>query len=155
MMNRLLLPAAACIAMLISCTGNKSTAETSVQATTAGADLRGKWYIENIVINDSTYVRPEEEVPGVAQYVIFDDSTYFIQTNCNSISGTYVVNGNSITLGDGAMTEMACDNMATEDLLRQVLPLIKTIDEENDSIVRLNSLSGPEYIVMRKAAEKQ
>lgn len=100
-------------------------------------------------------MRPEEEVPGVAQYVIFDDSTYFIQTNCNSISGTYVVNGDSITLGDGAMTEMACDNMATEDILRQVLPLIKTIDEENDSIVRLNSLNGPEYIVMRKAAEKQ
>ena len=43
--------------------------------------------------------------------------------------------------------------MATEDMLRQVLPYISTIDVINDSITRLNSAEGPQYIVLHKIAE--
>lgn len=96
-------------------------------------------------------MRPDEAVPGVSQYIVFEDSTYFIMTNCNSISGTYLVKGDSITLGDGAMTEMACDNMATEDALRRILPAISTIDVQNDSVVRLNGSTPAECILLRKA----
>lgn len=121
------------------------------QPATANADIRGQWYIENIVFSDSDYVRPDEAVPGVSQYVVFEDSTYFIMTNCNSMSGSYKVNGDSITFGDGAMTEMACDNMATEDALRRILPDISTIDMQSDTVVRLNGLMPAECILLRKA----
>ena len=73
------------------------------------------------------------------------------RSNCNSICGSVTIIGDSIKLGDGMMTEMACDNMATEDALRKILPNIATIDVENDSIVRLNSNQSSEYIVLRKA----
>ena len=96
------------------CSGSKEKAavasDSIAQETVTDADIRGQWYIENIVFNDSDYVRPEEAVPGVRQYINFEDSTYSIMTNCNTISGPYTIKGDSITLGAGLMTEMACDN---------------------------------------------
>ena len=85
------------------------------------------------------------------QYIVFEDSTYFIMTNCNSFNGSYTVKGDSIKLSDGAMTEMACDDMRTEDALRRVLPHISTIELQNDSVVRLSGMAPAEYILLRKA----
>lgn len=149
----------ACLTLFLTvtaCTGNKGTLHqdnTAVNETTV--DIKGQWYLENIVFNDSVYVRPAEEVPGQRQYITFEDSTYFIQTNCNTFSGTYTLKGDSLRLGDGAMTEMACDNMATEEAIRKILPVIATVDIENDSIARLNSQTPSEYILLRKATEKK
>ncbi|MFA4046786.1 META domain-containing protein [Prevotella sp. PCHR] len=123
--------------------------------TVTDADIRGQWYIENIVFNDSNYVRPDETIHSVRQYISFEDSTYFIQTNCNTISGTYTIKGDSIALGDGAMTEMACDDMSVEDALRRILPDISTIDVQNDSVVRLNGSTPAECILLRKAFERK
>lgn len=137
------------------CSGSKEktavASDSIAQETVTDADIRGQWYIENIVFNDSDYVRPEEAVPGVRQYINFEDSTYSIMTNCNTISGPYIIKGDSITLGAGLMTEMACDNMATEDALRRILPDIATVDIENDTTVRLNGSKPAECILLRKA----
>lgn len=151
-----LIAAAAMTAFALSgCTGAKENKTDAVgkdaQPPVADVDIRGQWYIENIVLSDSDYVRPEEAVPGAAQYIIFEDSTFFIMTNCNSLSGSYVVKGDSIAFGDGAMTEMACDNMATEDALRRILPDLSTIDVQSDTVVRLNGRWPAEYILLRKA----
>lgn len=149
--------AAASAVIATGCSGTKTNsadvAESATLETVTNADIRGQWYIENIVFNDSDYVRPEEAVPGVRQYISFEDSTYFIQTNCNTISGPYTVKGDSITLGDGAMTEMACDDMTVEDALRRILPQISTIDVQNDSVIRLNGAAPAECILLRKATE--
>lgn len=127
-----------------------------MQTKTVSPDIRGQWYLENIVFSDSVNVRPSEEVPGVRQYITFnDDSTFYIQTNCNSISGGYEQKGDSIILGDGMMTEMACDNMAVEDALRKIHPAIVTLDVQNDSVMRLNTTVPSEYIVLIKATEKK
>ncbi len=143
----------------VSCTDNKSESanadENQPQDVAAYADIKGQWYLENIVFSNSDYVRPSEEVPGKRQYIVFEDSTYFIQTNCNTFSGTYTIKGDSITLGDGAKTEMACDNMATEDAISRILLNIATVYIENDSIARLDSRNPSEYIVLRKATEKK
>ncbi|WP_288317733.1 META domain-containing protein [Xylanibacter caecicola] len=141
------------------CSGNKKNSADVAGSTTletvTDADIRGQWYIENIVFNDSDYVRPDETIHSVRQYISFEDSTYFIQTNCNTISGTYTIKGDSITLGDGAMTEMACDDMSVEDALRRILPDISTIDVQNDSVVRLNGSTPAECILLRKAFERK
>ena len=99
--------AALLMATATACTGNKETkadkVDNAAQTEVANADIRGQWYIENIVFNDSDYVRPDETSSSMKQYIMFEDSTYFIVTNCNSISGSYTVKGDSIKLGDGAM----------------------------------------------------
>ena len=153
--------AAMTLLIATSCSGKKENNNTTTDQTTpdvvADVDIRGQWYIENIVFSDSEYVRvrPDVRLSSIHQYIIFEDSTYFIQTNCNTISGTYAVKGDSITLGDGAMTEKACDDMAVEDALRRILPDISTIDVQNDSVVRLNGATPAECILLRKATEKK
>ena len=155
MTRKSILSAATALTILTaSCVGNKENKETvgnQQQETVANVDMRGQWYLENIVFSDSEYVRvrPDVRLSSIHQYVVFEDSTYFIRTNCNSISGTYTIKGDSITLGDGAMTEMACDNMAVEDALRRILPNIATVYIQNDSIARLDSRIHSEYIVLR------
>ncbi len=143
------------MATATGCSGNKEAkavnADNAVQTEVANADIRGQWYIENIVFSDSDYVRPDETSSSMKQYIVFKDSTYFIMTNCNSLSGSYTVKGDTITLGDGAMTEMACDDMRTEDALRRILPHISTVDVQNDSVVRLNGSTPAECILLRKA----
>lgn len=140
--------------MAAGCSGNKEVKsdrlDDKAKTEVADADIRGQWYIENIVFSDSDYVRPDETSSSMKQYIVFEDSTYFIMTNCNSISGSYTVKGDSITLGDGGMTEMACDDMRTEDALRRILPHISTIDVQNDSVVRLNGAVPAECILLRK-----
>lgn len=140
--------------MAAGCSGNKEVKsdrlDDKVKTEVADADIRGQWYIENIVFSDSDYVRPDETSSSMKQYIVFEDSTYFIMTNCNSISGSYTVQGDSIRLSDGAMTEMACDDMRTEDALRRILPNISTIDVQNDSVVRLNGAVPAECILLRK-----
>lgn len=141
--------------MAAGCSGskeNKSAENTGSEIMSpAEADIRGQWYIENIVFSDSDYVRPAEAAPGASQYIIFEDSTYYIMTNCNSISGTYTAKGDSISFGDGMTTEMACDNMETEDALRRILPRIATIDVQNDTVVRLSGSIPAECVMLRKA----
>lgn len=147
------------VALLVStatgCTGNKEAKtdklDNNAKTVVANADIRGQWYIENIVFSDSDYVRTDETSSSMKQYIVFEDSTYFIMTNCNSFNGSYTVKGDSIKLGDGAMTEMACDDMRTEDAIRRILPRISTIDVQNDSVVRLNGLAPAECILLRKA----
>jgi len=143
------------VATATGCTGNKEAKadklDNNAKTEVANADIRGQWYIENIVFSDSDYVRPDETSSSMNQYIVFEDSTYFIMTNCNSFNGSYTVKGDSIKLGDGAMTEMACDDMKTEDALRRILPHISTIDVQNDSVVRLNGLAPAECILLRKA----
>lgn len=147
--------AALLMATVTGCTGNKEAKtdklESKAQTEVANADIRGQWYIENIVFSDSDYVRPDETSSSMKQYIVFEDSTYFIMTNCNSFNGSYTVKGDSIKLGDGVMTEIACDDMKTEDALRRILPHISTIDVQNDSVVRLNGLAPAECILLRKA----
>lgn len=147
--------AALLIATATGCTGNKEAKsdrlDNKAKREIANADIRGQWYIENIVFSDSDYVRPDETSSSMKQYIVFEDSTYFIMTNCNSISGSYTVKGDSIKLCDGAMTEIACDDMRTEDALRRILPHISTIDIQNDSVVRLNGSAPAECILLRKA----
>lgn len=164
-LNRMIMKHKHVLAMLVvmvmaSCSGKKETTTTPGGSTDTGdvdvtpsatIDLSGQWYIENIVFNDSVNVRPAEEVPDVKQYIVFNGNSFNIQTNCNTIQGEYKIVGDSITFPITLTTEMACDNMATEEALSRILPDIATVDVVNDSITRLNSRVASAYIVLRKA----
>ena len=144
------------ISTLAACTGNtkpanENSATVNNTADSSDINLNGQWFIENISLNDSVKITPTEEVPERSQYFIFADSTYSIMTNCNSFNGSIAIKGDSIMFGDGMMTEMACDNMATEDALRKILPSVVRMDMENDSIVRLCTDTPSQYIMLHKA----
>ena len=141
-------------AAMASCTAKTETV-ADADGQPESVALKGEWNIENVVLNDSVSVRPSEVDSLARQYIVFDDSCYYIKTNCNSISGSYALAGDSIVLSPGAMTMMACENMETEDLLSRVLPAIVVVAVENDSTVRLNSADASEYIELRKSTEAE
>lgn len=152
------------ILTLLAATSCKSNGDGSVSGTVtteedtpiaALPDIRGEWDIDNIVFSDADHVRPSEQDPDSRQFIEFTDSTYHIMTNCNSISGDYSLLGDTLTLHEGAMTRMACPDMATEDALRRILPEITTVDVENDSVVRLNSSDNSHYIILHRAVGKK
>ncbi len=156
-MKSLFISSAAVAALILSaCGGKTATSDANAAAASDTASVEksivGCWYIENVVVSDSLSARPAEITPDVKQYITFRaDSTFTANTNCNTIGGSYVAAGDSLKFGDNTFcTEMACDNMTVEDLLKQVLPEVNAIDFENDSIVRLNT-SASKYIVLRKA----
>lgn len=145
------------VAATSACKGNLADKGQSVNATAADSsiaaltDIKGEWDIENIVFSDTDYVRPAEEVSGSRQYISFTDSTYSIATNCNRIGGEYTLKGDSLMLSDGFMTRMACPNMATEEAMCRIIPLIASVDVENDSTIRLNSKDNSEYVILRRS----
>lgn len=156
-MKAILTPCIVLAALACSCgnrTNNQSTAQTDADTLQVAAPvaLDGQWNIENVVVNDTLSARPAEETPDQKVYIQFDNGNYSIMTNCNSIQGTYTLNGDSIVMESGLCTEMACDNMKIEDLIKQVLPAISTVDMENDSTLRLNSASS-EYILLSRLKE--
>ncbi len=138
-----------------SCTARKDSQEQAADSENQKdqvENIQGQWMIENVVENDSTYVRPSEINQGMTSYIDFrEDRTFGIVTNCNHIGGEYSQENDSIHLTNISTTEMACDNMELEEMLKKVLPSVNTIDCINDSITRLNTDKGESYIVLRKS----
>lgn len=136
------------------CSGNKDNnegaGETDNPQNVASSGLAGQWLIESIVFNDSVYVRPQEEVPGSNQRINFTENSYTINTNCNVICGDYSLHGDSLTFHPGAMTEVACDNMATEEAMCRILPDISSLSVQNDTVVRLDCRNPSAYILLHK-----
>lgn len=154
MMKSKVLLFGAMAAMMVSCSSQQNSTEAVPEDEQAKEiiNIQGEWNIENIVVDESESVCPAKEDPETRQYILFEDSTYAVHTNCNTISGWYTLNGDSIVLGDGMMTMMACEDMASEDALRKVLPAVVTITVENDSTARLNTSTPTSYVELRRAA---
>ncbi|MDE6301533.1 MAG: META domain-containing protein [Muribaculaceae bacterium] len=148
------------IALLaVSCSGNKEQSREEAKMddmapeAVVNADVFGQWYIKNIFFSDSAYVRPADEVPGSRMYVLFEeDGAYSVMTNCNHGAGLCQLSGNAISFEDAAWTELACDNMKTEEAMRKILPMLRTVEIENDSVMRINSETGA-YLILIRATE--
>lgn len=139
---------AAIAALALGACSHKSATVTEEQP--AENVLLGSWNIENVVVNDSLGLCLADVDSLGTQTVNFAaDSSYVINTNCNTIQGAYILDGDSLSFEPGLMTEMACDNMQVEELLRVLLPELKTYTLENDSTLRLNS-DREGYVVLKK-----
>lgn len=143
------------IFLMESCGGqnNKSLSDTSQMSeadTDIGVSIEGQWLLEHVVVNDSNEVRPADIDAESKLYAHFyNDSTFNFQTGCNAIAGRYVQTGDSIAMSNIMWTEMACDEMRVEELLKDVLPQVNTVDRNSDSIMRLNTPTNA-YIVLKK-----
>lgn len=127
-----------------------STSKISDTVDVACMSIEGQWLLEHVVVNDTLEVRPADVDPESKLYVHFyNDSTFNFQTGCNAIGGRYVQTNDSITLSDMMWTEMACEDMQMEELLKTVLPHVHTIDRNNDSIMRLNTATSA-YVILKK-----
>lgn len=141
--------------MLSGCAGkgqSSDAAGTSAQAIDSIAPVTGEWILEHVVVNDTLDARPADFDPSAAPKVWFNaDGTFSFNTDCNSCGGHYRQTGDSIRFEEVYFTEMACEHMETETLLKRVLPQVKLVDWNNDSILRLDTDSSA-YIVLKRVS---
>lgn len=122
--------------LLAACSSTTNNSNNAPETTAVAADttLSGRWNIETIHVSDSLHLHPA----GVA--VIFGaDSTFTFITGCNNIGGGYLATADSIQFLNPWRTEMACEDMTTEDAIAAVLQSIHTYTIENDSTLILGS----------------
>lgn len=145
------------VLLIASCSGRNAKTDTDTSLmydadSSVCASIEGEWLLEHVVVNDTLEVRPADINSEAMHYAYFyNDSTFNFQTGCNAIGGRYIQAGDSIVFNDMLWTEMACENMQVEELLRNALPKVSIVDWTNDSIVRLNSGSS-EYVVLKKSS---
>lgn len=142
--------AVAAVALALGSCAGMTSKEIIEESPKTDFAIAGQWRLENIVVSDSDYVRPSEVTPEEEQYVVFTDTTYSFHTNCNTIFGNYTLSEDSIKLGDGGMTRMACPNTDSEQILVRVIPDIQTYEVQNDSVLRLNGKTPAECILLVK-----
>lgn len=151
-----LLPVAAFVAVMGTSCSNKTTGSAD------GADVfmpLGDWTIETLAVNDTLSINPLEIDSAAVQFFTFNpDSTYGVQTNCNTISGNFVLNGDSIVFdpsGMGISTMMMCEDMTVEDNLKAILPKVNgyTLDvtaTPGDTVLTLLTSTPSQYIRLKK-----
>ena len=134
----LVMAAAAVMGMLALCSCAKKI--TASEAAFGGKDFQGTWVIQNIVVNDTKMVSPASENPPIEASLTFDNGAYRIVTGCNYVQGSYTLGKNgALTMHDGLSTKMACHNMKVEDMVLEVLPLIKWAQFANPHALRLTT----------------
>lgn len=152
-----LLPVAALTLVMASTScSNKTTGA----ADKAGALVPfGDWSIVSITVSDTVVIDPlKSDSPSKPSVTLNRDSTYGIHTDCNSIAGSFVLNGNSITFdpnGMGISTMMVCPDMTIEDNLKAMLPQVNsyTLDvtaTPGDTVLTLLTSTPSQYIKLKK-----
>ncbi|MEM1074307.1 MAG: META domain-containing protein [Pseudomonadota bacterium] len=80
---------------------------------------------------------PFEQTSGKEVFLQFrSDGLYFGNGGCNSVRGSFVVNGDAILFGPGAATMMACPEpaMKTEISFFQVISLIRAFERDGTTL---------------------
>ncbi len=93
------------------------------------------------------YIRKSTPIPGSTLTIAFEDGEVNGAAGCNRYFGNYQVNGDRITFGMLAWTEMAC--MQPEGIMEQEQAYMAFLSE----VVRFEIEDG--QLVLAKAAQEQ
>lgn len=151
-MKMKIIPALAIALLTAACHSNTRESDNN---SLSNIDIRGQWDIENITLSKTESLNPAKLTPDTRQYFIFNDSSYSIRTNCNTISGPYRRNGSDIQVEPLIMTRMACISMATEDALCKLLPRIEKLSVKSKDVIKLCGKEPSEYIILRKSTNEE
>jgi heat shock protein HslJ len=108
---------------------------TPVSAESASPSLTGTiWQWHRFESSDgSTLIVPD---PALYTLEFMEDGTYTIQADCNSGSGTYTVDSNSITIQPGPMTLVACGEDSLDgDFLSRLGDVVTFVFDDEENLV--------------------
>ncbi len=89
------------LSLLAGCGGNDSGDAA------ADGEITGiTWQWQGSTYNDDTSATPDD--PALYTITFGDDGTYQVLADCNTVAGTYELDGSSITITPGAATLAAC-----------------------------------------------
>jgi Heat shock protein len=130
--------------MLLSCDKNTSVG------------LSGKWRIVEYKCIATSAPIGLSQVPDNFDYSLeFDNQGNVIcNTGCNLVSGQYTVKGDELTFPEITSTEMACEDMLVEESVKHILPVIKTFEIKNDTILFLKNADGHTLMELTKIKDQ-
>ncbi len=96
-------------------------------------------------------------VPDPENYTLalFADGTYYIKADCNSGSGTYTLEGNSLILGPAAITLMACGPESMDGEYLSLLPTVEAAALEDGKLVLYPGNEGDKMFFVNGGEAKQ
>lgn len=90
--------------------------------------LAGEWQLVE-------YVDGEKSLELNDEYLLeMTDTTFVMNTDCNSVQGYYEVNADSISFGNPIMTKMACPNEDVEQAMASLFTNARTFWLEADTL---------------------
>lgn len=83
-------------------------------------------------------------VPDPENYTLafFSDGTYYIKADCNSGSGNYTLEGNSLTFGPATITLIACESDSMDSEYLALLSDVQSAAFENGQLVLYSQNAG-------------
>ena len=119
-------------------------------------DLVGRWRIETYTDPFKATIEPTEVSANESYSLQFHDTGIFsLTTDCNTISGKYSTDGQSIRLDNISATELACEKEIVERSMESQLPMIESYDFPNDTTLCLRGREGNVLVKLVKVRNWQ
>lgn len=150
MLGAAALALASCSTSKENTSDNEESADAVFVAQPYSGSLAGEWRVTDIEMYDTLSLKPAEINPEEPTTVMFTDSTYHFQTNCNLVQGDYTQTGDSISFAPAMSTRMACPDMRIETAINELLPQLTGIGAENDSTLRFVATNPSAYMVIQR-----
>ncbi len=114
----------------------------------APVDLNGNWTITELNGLDETV-----SLEGNFFQFNSEEGIFSAYLGCNSIAGKYLFEDPSITFTDIARTEMACDNMNSEELFCYLIEQVALCAVTEEGFLQLKSAEDEVLITLQKVEE--
>ena len=112
-------------------------------------DVTGEWYVAAYnPVQYSSYTLADTDAEY--KFVFEADSSFYCATDCNSLGGQYIVNGDSMRFDNMLSTEMACESELFEVSMKMLLPGVRAYEMSADSVLSLKDESGNTLIKLAK-----
>ena len=96
--------------------------------------LVGRWRVEAYA-NPFKATMEETQVSPDESYTLrlHDTGIFSLTTDCNTISGEYSIDGQSLRFNNLSATELACEKEIVERSFKSQLPMVKSYNFPNDT----------------------
>lgn len=106
-------------------------------------DLVGRWSVKTYTDPFKTTMEATKVSPNESYTLQFHDTGIFsLTTDCNTISGEYSTDGQSLRFSNLSATELACEKEIAERSLKSQLPMVESYNFPNDTTLCLLGKQG-------------
>ncbi len=118
--------------------------------------LVGRWRVVTYSDPSKAIVEPTEVSQDESYALQFHDTGIFsLTTDCNTISGEYSIDGQSIRFDNLSATELACEKEIVERSMETQLPMVESYDFSNDTTLCLLGREGNLLVKLIKVRDWQ
>ncbi len=107
------------------------------------SDLVGRWSVKTYTDPFKATMGATKVSPNESYTLQFHDTGIFsLTTDCNTISGEYSTDGQSLRFNNLSATELACEKEIVERSLKSQLPMVESYNFPNDTTLCLVGREG-------------